>query len=532
MTATASNLSQKYRRRWWTLAVLSLSLLLVELDSTILNVALPTLQREFDASASALQWLVASYILVFAGLLLFMGALGDRFGRKWALLAGFLVFGLASLAASYAGSMNQLIVARVVMGVGAALIMPATLAIIVDIFPREERVKAIALWSAVAVLGVPVGPVLGGWLLSQFWWGSVFLVAVPVAMMAAIASTLLVPESKNPAAFALDRIGALLSVGALTSLVYAIIEAPTRGVLDVWVIGAFLAAVAFGAAFVVRELRVDEPLLDVRLLRDRNISVGLGTIGLVFGSLVGMMFLLTQFLQLAQGYSALESGLRMMPIALGFVVGAAAMTDRLVARFGTRAAMVSGLLIVAAAFAVMSFIDGGMPYPALAAGLVLLGIGMANLMAPATAAVLDSVPGGNVGVGSALNDTAQQVGSALGIAVLGSLANAVYSPNLSGLISVPAELAAAAQDSIGGASLAAATVGGPAGHTLRESANAAFFDAFGIAMLAAAAVSLVTSAIVVHFMPERATLEEVETAAQPASRLSNATAASAPGGEA
>jgi MFS family permease len=237
------------------------------------------------------------------------------------------------------------------------------------------------------------------------------------------------------------------------------------------------------------------------------------TVALVFGSLVGMMFLLTQFLQLAQGYSALESGLRVMPIALGFAVGGAAMTDRLVERFGTRAAMVSGLLIVAAAFAGMSFMDGGTPYPALAAGLVLMGIGMANLMAPATAAVMDSVPGRNAGVGSALNDTARQVGAALGIAALGSLANAVYSPNLSGLISVPAELAAAAQDSIGGASLAAATVGGPAGQTLRESANAAFFDAFGVAMLAAAAVSLVASAMVVHFMPERATLGEVETAA-------------------
>ena len=323
MTATASNLSQKYRRRWWTLAVLSLSLLLVELDSTILNVALPTLQREFDASASALQWLVDSYILVFAGLLLFMGALGDRFGRKRALLAGFLLLGLASLAASLAGSMNQLIVARLVMGVGAALIMPATLAIIVDIFPREERVKAIAIWSAVAVLGIPVGPVLGGWLLSQFWWGSVFLVAVPIAVVAVIAAVLLVPESKNPATSALDRIGALLSVGALTSLVYAVIEAPARGVLDVWVIAASLAAVAFGAAFVVRELRVDEPLLDVRLLKDRNISVGAGSIMLVFGSFVGMLFLLTQFLQLAQGYSAFESGLRVTPLALGFVVGAA-----------------------------------------------------------------------------------------------------------------------------------------------------------------------------------------------------------------
>ena len=279
--------------------MLSLSLLLVELDSTILNVALPTLQREFDASASALQWLVDSYILVFAGLLLFMGALGDRFGRKRALLAGFALFGAASLVASLVDSMNQLIATRVLMGAGAALIMPATLAIIVDIFPSEERVKAIAIWSAVAALGIPVGPVLGGWLLSQYWWGSVFLIAVPIAVVAAIAAVQLVPESKNPATSSLDRIGSVLSIGALTSFVYAIIEAPARGVLDVWVIGGMLAAVAFGAAFVIRELRVDEPLLDVRLLKDRNISVGSGSVLLVFGSFVGMLFLLTQFLQLA-----------------------------------------------------------------------------------------------------------------------------------------------------------------------------------------------------------------------------------------
>jgi len=506
--------------------VLSLSLLLVELDSTILNVALPTLQREFDASASALQWLVDSYILVFAGLLLFMGALGDRFGRKRALLAGFALFGAASLVASLVDSMNQLIATRVLMGAGAALIMPATLAIIVDIFPSEERVKAIAIWSAVAVLGIPVGPVLGGWLLSQYWWGSVFLIAVPIAVVAAIAAVQLVPESKNPATSSLDRIGSVLSIGALTSFVYAIIEAPARGVLDVWVIGGMLAAVAFGAAFVIRELRVDEPLLDVRLLKDRNISVGSGSVLLVFGSFVGMLFLLTQFLQLAQGYSAFESGLRVTPIALGFVLGAAAMADQLVARLGIRGAMVSGLWIAAAAFAGMSFMDGGTPYPVLAALLVLLGIGIANMMAPATAAVMDSVPGDNAGVGSALNDTARQVGAALGIASLGSLANAVYSGNLSGLTAVPAELAAIAQDSIGGATMAAATVGGPAGQALQQSANAAFFDAFGIAMLAAAGVTLVTSAIVIHFMPERATFEAVTAAEQatPLSQAANATA--------
>lgn len=506
MTHLATDTPQpdSYRRRWWMLAVLSLSLLLIEIDATILNVALPTFQREFDASGSALQWLVDSYILVFAGLLLFMGALGDRFGRKRALQAGLVVFAVASLAATQAGSMNQLIAARVIMGAGAALIMPATLAIIVDVFPSGERVKAIAVWSAVAIVGVPVGPVLGGWLLSEFWWGSIFLVAVPIASVALLAGIRLVPESKNPAASALDRVGALLSIGALTLVVYAIIEVPQRGLLDPSVVGTFAAALAFGAAFVLYELRASQPLLDVRLFKDRNISIGAGSIMIVFGVMVATLFLLTLYFQFALGYSPLQAGLREAPVAFGFVIGAA-VTDRLVERFGARLVMAGGLLVVAAAFVGMSFVDGNTPYWALAAVMGLLGIGIAQVMTPATNAVMGGVPGGNVGVGSALNDTARQVGAALGIAVLGSLVNAIYSSKISVPAAIPPELADSAGDSIGVAGQIAANVGGPAGEALRESANAAFFDAFGGAMLAAALAAFVTSALVVYLMPESPT---------------------------
>ncbi len=502
--------SEKYRRRWWMLVVLSLSLLLIEVDSTIVNVALPTFQREFDAAGSALQWLVDSYILVFAGLLLFMGALADRFGRKRALQVGLVLFVLASISAAHSVSMNQLIATRVIMGVGAALIMPATLAIIVDVFPSEERVKAIAAWSGIAILGVPLGPVLGGWLLSEFWWGSVFYVAVPIGTVALLAGAVLVPESRNPAASALDRVGALLSIGALLSLVHAIIEAPERGLLDPSVVGTFVAALAFGTAFVLYELRASQPLLDVRLFKDRNVSIGAGSILMVFGAMIGMMFLLIQYLQFALGYSPLQAGLRVIPVAFGFVIGAA-VTDRLIERFRARPVMVGGLLVVAAAFVVMSFVIGDGTYWALAVAMVVLGIGMAQVMTPATAAVMGAVPGGNVGVGSALNDTARQVGAALGVAVLGSIASAIYLSNISVPAAIPLGLADSARDSIGVATQIAATTGGPAGDALRESANGAFFDAFGWAMVAAAVVSFITAGLVAHFMPESrtASVEEV-----------------------
>jgi EmrB/QacA subfamily drug resistance transporter len=483
------------------LAVLSLSLLIIEGDATILNVALPTFQREFDASASAMQWLVDSYIVVFAGLLLFMGALGDRFGRKRALQAGLVIFGAASLAATQAGSMNQLIATRVIMGVGAALIMPATLAIIVNVFPRGERVKAIAAWSAVAILGVALGPVLGGWLLSQFWWGSIFLVAVPIAAVALLAGAWLVPESKNPAASALDRVGALLSIGALALVVYAIIEAPERGLLDPSVAGTFAAALAFGTAFVLYELRATQPLLDVRLFRNWNMSVAVGSIVLLFGAMVGMGFLLIQYLQFALGYSPLQAGLRVIPVAFGYVVGAT-VTDRLVGRFGARRLMTGGLLVVAAAFVGMSFAIGDQTYWALAIAMAVLGIGIAQVMTPATAAVMGAVPGANVGVGSALNDTARQIGAALGVAALGSLAKAIYSSEVSVPAAIPPEFADSARDSIGIADQIAESVGGPAGEALREAANAAFFDAFGWAMLVAALAAFVTAALVGHFMPD------------------------------
>ncbi|HEU4758613.1 MAG TPA: MFS transporter [Dehalococcoidia bacterium] len=504
--------SRAYKLRWVTLGVLSLSLLLIEVDMTIVNVALPTIQKEFGASGSAVQWVVDSYVLVFAGLLLFMGSVGDRFGRKKALQGGLVLFAVASAAAAQAGSAEQLIGTRAVMGVAAALIMPATLAIIIDVFPRDEQLKAISAWSGAAILGVPGGPILGGWLLTQFYWGSVFYVAVPVAVVALVAGLALVPESRDPAPARLDRMGALLSVAMLSTVVYGIIEAPERGLLAAEVLGALTASAALGTAFMLHELRTDEPLLNVRLFLDRALSVSYLAIVLTFGSMVGMLFLLTQYLQFAEGYSPLQSGLRTVPIAAGFVAGAA-LADNMVKRYGVRSVMTAGLLLVAAAFAGISQAMGDAPYVALGAGLFGVGFALSFVMTPATASVMSAVPGRNVGVGSALNDTGRQVGAALGVALLGSLTKALYSSQVSVPSGLPSGMAEPAKNSVGGASIVAEVLGGSIGDALRSAASAAFADAAAVAMIAVTVVALVTAAVVVHVMPARHEAGEASAAA-------------------
>ncbi len=316
VSTSASSASTKYSRRWWPLGILSLSLVIIGLDNTVLNIALPTLQQEFSASSSELQWMVDSYVVVFAGLLLTLGVLGDRFGRARALQAGLLVFGGASLWAAYASSTEVLIAARAVMGVGGALIMPATLSILIDVFPREERGWAIAIWSGVAGVGIGLGPLVAGLLLEWFWWGSVFLINVPIAILALAAGWWLVPESRDEDHAGLDLPGAVLSVSAISLLVYAIIEAPNHGWLDRLTLAAFAGAALLSAAFFWWELRTPHPMLDLSFFRNRRFSLGSAAIGLTFFALFGTIFVFTQYLQFVQGYTALEAGTRLLPMAL------------------------------------------------------------------------------------------------------------------------------------------------------------------------------------------------------------------------
>jgi EmrB/QacA subfamily drug resistance transporter len=491
-----------YRRRWLTLAVLSLSLVIIGLDNTILNVAIPTLVRELNATASELQWIVDSYILVFAGLLLTMGALGDRFGRKLALTSGLVIFGVASVFAAFADSATTLIIARSFMGVGGALIMPATLSIITNIFTGEERGRAIAAWAAVAGLGIVIGPALGGWLLENFWWGSVFLINVFIAAAAIALGFFLVPESKDPKATPLDPVGAVLSIAGLVALVYAIIEAPGRGWTDGVVLAAFgLAAVLLGA-FLWWEYRTEHPMLQLGFFKNPRFSAASGAITLVFFAMFGTVFLLTQYLQFVLGFTPLEAGLRVMPIATMII--AAPLSARIVEKIGTKVVVASGLTVVAIAMAWLATIDIDSGYGHVAITLVLLGLGMGSAMAPATESIMGSLPLAKAGVGSAMNDTTRQIGGALGVAILGSILASVYGNEMGpALVGLPPEAAGFAGDSIGGAIGVASQVG-ERGASLIAAANQAFVDGMSSAVWVAAGIALLGAILTWIYLPARA----------------------------
>jgi len=503
----------KYRRRWATLAVLSLSLVIIGLDNTILNVALPTLQRTFDASASQLQWMVDSYIVVFAGLLLTMGALGDRFGRARALVSGLVIFGVASLWAANAGSAGGLIAARAVMGIGGALIMPATLSIIVDVFPREERGRAIAIWAAVAGVGIGLGPLLGGVLLENFWWGSVFLINVPIVLTALVLGAVLVPGSRDPVSSPLDLPGAMLSMGAVSALVFGIIEAPGRGWSDPLVLVGLIGSVVLGAGFAYRELHTEHPMLDLSFFRSRRFSAGIAAISISFFALFGTLFLLTQYLQFVQGYSALEAGLRTAPLAIGIAAGAGR-SDALVRRFGTTRVVTMGSIGLGIAVGSMALWTAGTAYWLVGGAILLMSFFMGNVMAPSTDSIMGAIPEAKAGVGSAMNDVTRQVGGALGIAIIGSALNGVYADRVADAVAtLPPEAATAAGDSVGAAVQIAAQLPGPAGEALTTAAQSAFMDGFGVAVLVAVVAAAVGAVVAHRYLPAGHTTAEITTAA-------------------
>jgi EmrB/QacA subfamily drug resistance transporter len=485
------------------LAVLCLSLSIIGLDNTILNVAIPTIQREFSASGSQLQWIVDSYILVFAGLLLTMGTLGDRFGRKLALQAGLIIFGVSSFAAAYAESSTQLIVGRSVMGIGGALIMPATLSVIINVFPREERGRAIAIWTGVSGAAIGLGPLLGGLLLEYFWWGSVLLINVPIVLTALIVGWWLVPESKDPSAGHLDIPGAALSMAAVSVLLYGIIDAPTHGWLDPIVVSAFAASVVLGSAFFLWERRTASPMLDLELFRNARFSMGAGAIALAFFALFGTVFAFTQYLQFVHGYTPLEAGVRMIPVALGVMVGAGR-SHILVQRIGTKKVVTGAMIGLAIVLGSISLWTADSSYWIIGTTIFLLALMMGNVLAPSTDAVMSAVPEEKAGVGSAMNDITRQIGGAFGVAVIGSVLNTIYADQMEGPVSaLPPEAADPAQDSIGPAVQIAARIGGDLGSALSRAAGDAFVDGMGAAALIASGIALIGGILVARFMPVR-----------------------------
>lgn len=492
-----------YARRWKTLGVLSLSLVIIGLDTTILNVALPTLQDEFDASASKLQWMVDSYLLVFAGLLLVFGTLGDRFGRKLALQAGVSIFGLASLGALVADSADQVIAVRAAMGVGAALIMPATLSIIANIFSGEERGKAIGIWAALAAVGIGLGPLAGGLLLKWFEWSSIFLINVPFAVAALLLGLRYVPESRDPRPGAFDLLGAALSTAGFSILVYAIIEAPEQGWLSGFVLGSLSASVVLLAAFLWWERRVAEPMLDLGFFRSARFSVSTAAVSVAFFALLGAIFALTQYLQFAHGFSAIEAGAVMSPMALGLMMGAGS-SSKAVKRLGTSKVVAAGLAGLAIVLALTTLWEPDTGTLTVVAWFFGLTLAMGWIMAPATEAVVGAVPAAKSGVASATNTVARMVSGALGVAVVGSLVNSLYANDVEGSLGgLPAQAQAGAEDSVGAASAIAAQLPPEAASGLLATTGDAFTQAMGTGLLVAAALAAVTAVLVARFLPDR-----------------------------
>ena len=493
-------------RRRRILLVLCLSLLIVVIDNTILNTALPTLARVLHAETSSLQWITDAYTLCFAALLIPAGALGDRFGRRRSLIVGLTVFALGSAAAAFAAGTGELIGARVVMGLGATFVMPATLSILNAVFPPKERAQAIAAWSAVAGAAIVIGPTLGGLLLSHFWWGSVFLINLPLAAVALAGVVLIVPETADPARSRFDIPGVVLVAGALFAIVDAIIEAPGRGWTGPVTLGLGGAGVAALAAFVWWELRISDPLIDLRIFTSRAFSAAAGAVTVIFFALFGSLFLLTQFLQLVQGYSPLAAGVRALPFALA-MAAASPVSPLLAERFGTRVIMPGGMALMGLGLADLSTAGVHTAYPLIAVAVAIMGAGMGLVMAPASNTIMTTVPAHQAGAGSAINDTIREVGGALGIAIVGSLSAAVYQSRLGSALAtahVPGAVTHAATGSVAAADLTGARLGGVPGSELISAAHSAFVTSMALGIRVAAGVALVSAvAAVFAFAPRR-----------------------------
>jgi EmrB/QacA subfamily drug resistance transporter len=486
-----------HSRRWFLLAMMCLSLVLVVMSVSGLVTAIPTMQEQLNASASQVQWILDAYAIVFAGSLLTAGALGDRFGRKRSLLTGLVVFGLGALFAGVASGAEQVIVGRAVMGIGAALVMPATLSIITTIFPPEERTRAIAVWAGFAGAGGAIGPIVSGALLQRFWWGSAVLVNLPLVALTFVAIWIFAPESRDEAKTPLDPIGAVLSLAGLGALVFAIIQGGEDGWGATQVVAASLIALMTLTAFVEWERRSTHPMLPLSLFRDRRLSIGSGVVTISFFVLFGFFFLATQYLQFARGYSPLEAGLALLPLPIMFVV-LSARSAGLAARYGAARVMALGLLIVAGGFVILSMLTPGTNYVVIAAALAVLGSGMGITAAPATGEIMSAIPLSKAGVGSAVNDTTRELGGALGIAILGSIANSAYraSINLSGL-GLDAVARSHGEESIGTAARVAGSV--PNGAVVKAHAAAAFTDAFNVANIVSIGIAVLAAVAVLVF---------------------------------
>ncbi|MGV9265630.1 MFS transporter [Kitasatospora sp. NPDC003701] len=493
-------------RRWWILVVLCLSTLVLVIDSMALTVAVPSMTEDIGAGTQDIQWILDSYVLVFAGLLLTSGSLGDRFGRRKVMIIGLLLFGAASLAATYCTNPGEVIAARITMGVGGALIMPSTLSILITVFEEDERGKAMAAWGSVSMLGLVGSPVLGGVLIDHFSWHSIFFLNVPVVALAVVAGLTLMPESKGPWQKA-DPLGAVLSAAGMTALIWWIIEIPQHGAFGGRSLVTLVVAVLALGGFVVWENVTSAPMVPLALFKSRNFSGGSLSLTLVQIGNGGLLLVLTQYLQFVLGYSPVKAGLAFLPLAVAALIGNGAGAG-LAAKIGNRLLVLVGMLIMAAAFGLLTTVsaDSGFTLPAVALGLLGLGAGLA--MPAAVGALMGTIPAEQAGVGSALNDTIQQAGTALGIAILGSLLSGRFSHEM------PAGSSEQAKRSIGDA-LAVSHGDADLVHAAREAFTSSMSTTFTISAVGVLAAAVVAALVMrdKKAEPAEAPAEQAELAA-------------------
>ncbi|HEX8085235.1 MAG TPA: MFS transporter [Solirubrobacteraceae bacterium] len=489
------------------LAVLCLCAFAVNVDTTLVNVALPTLVRELDASTRELQWIVDAYTLAFAALVLAAGSLGDRVGRREMLVAGLVVYGAGNAAAGFMDSPAQLVIARTIMGVGAAMIFPTTLSIITNVFrERGPRAKAIGLWGATVGLAVALGPIAGGALLEGLSWEWTFFAKVPVALAAIGLALAIVPTSRDPRTPPLDVPGLLLSTAAIGIVVLAIIEAPEAGWDSAQTVGLLALGLALLAAFVGVERRSAAPMLDVGLFRNLRFSGASAAVTVSFFSLFGFIFLITQYFQFIRGYGPLETGVRMLPVATSVAL-ASIVGTRLTMRVGNKAVVATGLTLLSGGFLWVSTASADTPYLEIAAQMVCLGLGMGFTSAPATESIMGAVSRHRAGIGSAVNDATRELGGTLGVAVIGSVYASLYTGAFSGATPAPAPAVDAARESIGAALIAADRLPPDAGAALHGLATSGFFDGLQVGCLVAAGVcaaGALFAAVVLPSQPEDA----------------------------
>ena len=503
------------RSPWAILCVLAGALALISLDNTIVNVALPTLQAQLQATTAQLQWVVDAYSVVFAGALLLAGSLGDRFGRRRALVIGLVVFGLGSLAAGFATTADMLILCRAVMGIGGAFIMPSTLSILVQVFTdRQARAQAIGIWAAVAGAAIAIGPIVGGLLIEHTTWHAIFWVNPPLVAIAIIATFALVPESRDPSKPRLDVMGAVLSSVGIIAFVVTVIELPDAGI-GVLTISSSITAVVFLSAFVWWERRAPRPLLPMELFTNRLFTIAIITVALVYGALMGVMFFLPHFLQLVQGDTPLESGLAMLPAAGGLFV-TSLLSPRWAERFGTRRVVLAGLVMVTGGLAWAASLTADSAYIHLGGSLGVIGLGLGMVLPQATNGVLASVPRERAGMGSAVNDGVAELGGSLGVAVLGSLLSLGYRNSIEAqiaaagdaLVSIPVGVVDAVRESLASGVLAVGQLPPDVAAPIREAAGAAFVSGMSTALMVATAIVAAGALLAWWLFPSRVTTIE------------------------